>query len=366
MRKRPVIFERFPNLEGAIPWISLGEFPTPIPKLEKLGAAIGLSQLYCKRDDLSHPEYGGNKIRKLEFLLADAVRLKRKSVFTIGAWGSNHILATTILSRKLGLQPIAIMVPQCGQEYARNNLLANFTLSCELNYAAGTLSAGCKIIEVYLRHWRQGSRPYFIWAGGSTPLGTLGYVNAGLEIADQVKEGLLPEPDYIFCAVGSCGTFAGLVIGMKLAGLKTRIFGVRVYDKIGANTYQAFRLAGKALRLLRKADPTVPVLRLSRSDFPVLHDYAGPGYAVSTVAGKDAVQMGKDLEGLQLDTTYTGKSLAGLIDLARKDGLNNKVVVFLNSFNSRDLAKLAPAFRPYRELPEQFRACFEGKDGRSE
>lgn len=361
MRIQPVIFERYPGLAGKIPWLSLGEFPTPIQKLEKLGAELGLDQLYCKRDDLSHPEYGGNKVRKLEFLLAEAKLLNRKSVLTIGAWGSNHILATTVLAKKLGIQPIAVMIPQCGQEYARKNLLANFTLGCELHFARGTLFAGWKITQVYLRHWRRGHRPYFIWAGGSSRLGALGYVNAGLEIAQQVKENLLPEPDYVFCAVGSCGTLAGLALGLKLAGLKTRVIGIRVYHKTVANSSQSLRLGRKAISLIRKFEPAIPNLTLSLSDFPVQHNYAGTGYAVCSQAGLEAVRMAKDLEGLELETTYTGKSLSGLIDLARKGGLNNKVVIFLNSFNSRPLEKLAPAFPAWQELPEEFHHCFEEK-----
>ncbi len=366
MALKPVIFERFPSLQGKIPWVQLGEFPTPVPRLERLGKEIGLAQLYCKRDDLSHPEYGGNKIRKLEFLLADALRQNRKVVLTLGAWGSNHALATTVLSNKLGLKPACVMVPQCGQEYARNNLLANFALGCELAYAGNNLAAAYQIISVYLRHWLSGARPYFIWAGGSNALGVLGYVNAGLELAQQVKAGLLPEPDHVFCAVGSCGTLAGLVLGMKMAGLKTKVIGVRVYDKIGANSYMASRLARSALKLLRENDPSVPDLKLPASEFTVLHDYAGPAYAAPTDSGKEAVRLARDLEGLKLDTTYTGKGLSAIIDLARKGKLENRTVVFLNSFNSRPLEKLVPQKPAPSELPEKFRQCFDqvAKEGK--
>ena len=338
----------------------MGDFPTPVQKLDKLGAKIGTA-LYCKRDDLSRPDYGGNKIRKLEFLLADAARLSRKSVLTIGGWGSNHILATTVLSRKLSIKPIAVMIPQCAQEYARKNLLLNFALGCELNFAKSSGAAVFKTAMVYLGHWLAHERPYFIWAGGSSPLGTLGYVDAGLEIAGQVRQGVMPEPDYMFVAVGSCGTFSGLCLGMKLAGLKTRVVGVRVYDKVFANSRMAQRLARKALMLLRKYDSSVPDLDLPRSDFSVLHEYAGSRYAAATRAGAEAIALARELEGLRLDSTYTGKTLSAIIALAGKSELNNKVVLFLDSYNSRPLEKLAASCPEWRQLPEEFHHCFEDK-----
>ena len=336
----------------------MGDFPTPVQKLERLGAKIG-NTVYCKRDDLSHPDYGGNKIRKLEFLLGDAERLGRKSVFTLGAWGSNHILATTVMSSKLGIKTVCVMVPQSCQEYARKNLLANFALGCEIHSASGTGSAALKTIQVYGAKWLRGSRPYFIWAGGSSPIGCLGYVDAALEIAGQVKQGDLPEPDYMFCAVGSNGTCAGLGLGMKLAKLKTKVVGIQVFDKITANSYMTCRVARQALALLRKNDPSVPDPGLSRSDFTVLPDYFGGAYAHPTDAGIEAVRMAKELEDIKLDTTYTGKSLAGLIDLGRKGQLKDKVAVFLDSYNSRPLDKLVPVWPSWKDLPSEFHHCFE-------
>lgn len=358
MSGKPKLFEKFPGLEGKIPWLALGDFPTPVQKLPQLGAEIGLPDLYCKCDDLTHPEYGGNKIRKLEFLLADVKQKGRKSELTLGGWGSNHVLATTLLSKKVGIKPLAVMIPQCAQEYARKNLLVIFALGCELNFAGSSAAVPTKIISVYLRHWLAGERPYFIWAGGSSPIGALGYVNAGLEISGQVKDGTLPEPDYIFCAVGSAGTFAGLVLGMKLAGLKTKVLGVRVFDKPFANSYTSCRLGRKTLALIRKFDPTVPDFKLERADFTVLHDYAGTKYARFTKAGMEAVSLAQEKESLKLDGTYTGKTLSAIIDWSRKGKLQNKTVLFLNSYNSRPLEKLAPVLPDWRDLPEQFHHCF--------
>lgn len=361
MRDKPYLFEKFPGLENKIPWLKLGDFPTPVVRLERLGQTLKISGLYCKRDDLSHPEYGGNKIRKLEFLLADARRFSRQSVLTLGAWGSNHVLATTVMAGRLGIKPLAVLIPQPAQEYARQNLLTNYALGCELNYAPGTLSLPLQLARVYFRHWLKGERPYLIWAGGSSPLGTLGYVEAGLEIAGQIEQGVMPEPDYIFCAVGSSGTFVGLVLGLKLAGRKTRVLGVRVFDKSMANSFIALRLARACLKLLRKHDPSIPALNLTATDFPVLHDYAGSRYAVFTKAGMEALRLAKDLEGLKLDGTYTGKTFSAIIRMSVRGELQDKVVLFLNSYNSRPIDKLVKTYPDWKELPAEFHHCFMEK-----
>ena len=354
----PLIFNFFPESQGKISWISLGEFPTPIQKLEKLGARLGLNQLYCKRDDLTHSQYGGNKVRKLEFLLAEAKKLNKKFLLTLGAWGSNHILATTFFGKQLGLKTIAIMVPQPAQEYARKNILITYALGCELNYAKINLAVPAKIIKIYLNGLFKREPPYFIWAGGSNPLGTLGYVNAGLEIGEQVKKGILPEPDYIFCAVGSCGTFTGLVLGIKRAGLKSKVLGVRVYEKWASNAKSAYRLGKRALALLKARGAKLSDLKISLSDFLVLHQYAGKGYAHFTKVGVEAMKMAYELEGIKLEGTYTGKALSALIDLAGKNELKNKVALFINSYNSNPIEKIAPVLPDWRELPKEFHHCF--------
>jgi len=353
----PLIFKLFPACQKKLSWISLGQFPTPIQKLEKLGIRLGLNQLYCKRDDLSHHLYGGNKVRKLEFLLAEAKRLKKKSLLTLGAWGSNHILATTFFGKQLGLKTIAIMVPQPAQEYARKNVLIDYALGCELNYAKTNLAVPGKIIKIYLNRLFKREIPYFIWAGGSNPLGTLGYVNAGLEIAEQVKQGTLPEPDYIFCAVGSCGTFTGLVLGIMLAGLKSKLLGVRVYEKWVANAKSAYQLGKRALALL-KANGAKLSMKLSSADFTILHQYAGKGYAHFTKAGVEAMKMADELEGIKLEGTYTAKALSALLDLAGKNELKNKKALFINSYNSNPIEKIAPVLPDYRELPKELHHCF--------
>ncbi len=356
----PELFRKYPKLK-AIPWVSLGRFPTPVEPMAKLGEHLAIKRLWIKRDDLSGARYGGNKIRKLEFLLADAKAQGRDAVLTLGAAGSNHCLATAVYAQELGLKSIAVFVPQPVQEYVRSNLLCDYNLSLDMHYLENPLRVPDKIMRLQLSHKspETGARPYLIWAGGSSPTGTLGYVNAGLEIARQVSEGQLPEPDYVFTPVGSCGTFAGLILGLKLGALRTRAVGVRVYDKAGANPYLVSYLARACLRLLRRYDPSVPDLRIRRRDFVFLDEFFGKGYASFTRAGLEAVTKAREFEGLKLDGTYTGKALAGLIAFALRQGLQDKTLLFVNTYNSRDLAPLMGENRDFQRLPLSLQPYFE-------
>jgi 1-aminocyclopropane-1-carboxylate deaminase/D-cysteine desulfhydrase-like pyridoxal-dependent ACC family enzyme len=357
------IFQRFPALDGKLPWIPLGEFPTRVEPLKVLGQKLGLSQLWIKREDLSSTDYGGNKVRKLEFLLADARARGRDAVLTLGAAGSNHVLATTVHARSLSLKSLAVMIPQPVQEYARNNLLSNFNLGCEIHYVQRELAVPWAVIKTYFSHWvkKQNHRPYFIWAGGSSPLGTLGYVNCGLEIADQVRKGELPDPDYIFCAVGSCGTFAGLWLGCKLAGLKAQVVGVRVYEYLGANEYMAAHLARSALGLIRGHDRSIPAVKINHGQFHILHQYCGGGYAHFTRRGVEAIRLAFELENIKLEGTYTGKAFAGLMGFAKESELGDEVLLFINTYNSSDLSRFVNINPDYRRLPESLHHYFEKK-----
>lgn len=356
----PLLVQQYPGLK-MLPWVSLGQFPTPVEPMNKLGEYLGFKRLWVKRDDLSGARYGGNKVRKLEFLLADAQAQGRDAVLTVGAAGSNHVLATTVYAKQLGLQSFAVFVPQPVQEYARRNLLCDLNLGLEMHYLTNQLLAPWRMLRVWLSHRSPETiaRPYLIWAGGSSPTGALGYLNAGLEIAGQVSQGLMPEPDFVFTPVGSCGTFAGLVLGLKLAALRTRAVGVRVYDKLGANPYMVAYQARACVRRLRRYDPSFPDIRVTRGDFEFLDDFFGRGYAHFTKLGMEAVNMAKEFEGLKLDGTYTGKALAGLIAFARRENLADKALLFVNTYNSRDLKPLMPENADYKQLPAELHRYFE-------
>ena len=355
------LFEHYPLLGDRLPYVSLGEFPTPVEKLERLGGEIGLANLYIKRDDLTGRVYGGNKVRKLEFLLGRALRTGVKEVLTFGFAGSNHALATAIYAQQLGLRSISMLMPQPNAHYVRRNLLMSHHHGAELHqyWNMSLLIVGTPY--QLLRHkLKYGSFPQTIPAGGSSPLGVTGFVNAALELKKQVIEGKIPEPDIIYIPLGTMGTAVGLILGLRAASLKSRVICVRVVDEKFASERKMINLFHKSNSFLRSLDPSFPNIEFSQQDTDIRHGFLGQGYAHFTGEGMEAVtSMGKS-EGIKLEGTYTGKAFAALIDDVKKRDLRDKVVLFWNTHNSRDFSD-SIASVDYRQLPRCFHRYFEGE-----
>ncbi len=184
------LFKSHPLLQENLPYVSLGEFPTPIEKLEGLGQAIDASNLYAKREDLSGKLSGGNKVRALEFLLGDALQANNKQVMALGFPASCQALAQAIYARQLGIKSLAILFPQVDSEQGRRHLLMYQSIGADV-HALG-VPAFLRLVKYRLQH---GRFPKFLEA--SSPLGMVGYVNAGFELKDQIERGLLPEPDLV-------------------------------------------------------------------------------------------------------------------------------------------------------------------------
>lgn len=355
----PILFEKFPGLRGRLPWVSLGEFPTPLEPMEKLGEAIGAGSIYVKRDDLSATNYGGNKVRKLEFSLAEAIAKGRKTIITAGAVGSNHVLATTIHARTLGLDTVGIFGPQPVQENLRTNILCNRHNGCRIEYVENMGQLPMHAARVYHREWREGNRPYLLYIGGSNTAGIIGYVEGGLEIARQVGQGMMPEPEYVFVPVGSSGTFAGMILGLKLAGLGSTVVGVRVADKEVTNERVAAFMANRANKRLRRLDPSVPLVKTKPSEVFMLHDYFGKEYGRYTAKGVEAMELLYGTEGLKLEGTYSGKALAGFIDFMGPRSRKDTPVLFLDTYNSIPVDPLLEACPGPEILPEELRSYFD-------
>jgi D-cysteine desulfhydrase len=331
---------RLPGLRP-LPWLALGRFPTPVERLAGLGGELGVD-LWVKRDDLAAPGYGGNKVRKLEPLLAAARERGARRVFTAGGLGSNHVVATAVHARAAGLACEALVVPQPVTPLVRANLRAALALGVRLIATPGWARAPRALLAAAARLGRD---VYVIGPGGSSPLGTLGYVAAALELEAQVAAGACPAPAAIFVALGSGGTAAGLLGGLAQTALATRVVAVRVVSPAFAGHAQTVLLARRTLRLLRRlgaAPRPVDSARLA-----VVTDQVGPGYGAPTEAGREAVRRAA-AAGITLETTYTGKTFAAL--LARAPALAGPVL-FWDTFSSADLAALgAPAGPPPREL----------------
>ncbi len=353
------LFAAYPGLQAALTRAPLGSWPTPVEALPGLGEAIGVGALFVKRDDVSAEPYGGNKVRKLELLLGDALERGARSVITFGAAGSNHALATAIYGTALGLDVTSILTPQPNASYVRRNLLAHLGVGGAVRMHADRDSAvrDAATLRASLRS-RDGAEPYVIPFGGTTPMSTAGFVSAGVELAGQIERGELPEPDVLYVALGSMGTAAGIALGLALAGVRTTVRAVGVVPPTLANRDALGSLLAATAGVLHSADPTVPADLADQVRIDVVEGFLGEEYARFTEAGMEAVRMAARLEDLHLEGTYTGKTMSALVAEARAGALRDATVLFWDTYNSRETSALT-AGADYRDLPAEARAYFE-------
>ena len=351
------IFERFPDLREALPHVALGVLPTPVQHAEKIAERLGVGGLYIKRDDLSGEAYGGNKVRKLEFLLGDALRVGAREVLTFGAAGSNHALATAVYARQLGLEVHSYLLPQPNARYVGCNLLAAAGVGAHLHFFEdrehAQAAAWAHATRMQMEH---GEDPYVIPFGGTTPMSAAGDADAGLELAWQIEAGELPVPDVVYVAFGSMGTAAGVALGLALAGIDTEVRAVRVVPSLLSPVSQWQQLLTDALALLATGGAVLPDDALDR--VRIVDGYLGEGYAKFTPEGVEAIEMVRDLAGVTLEGTYTGKTFAALVAEARAGALAGKNVLFWNTYNSRDLGPLSAGV-DYHELEPGLHSFFE-------
>ncbi|MBX3180279.1 MAG: pyridoxal-phosphate dependent enzyme [Candidatus Hydrogenedentes bacterium] len=355
-----VLFDSFPKLRETLPHVALAALPTPVRAWPELAAEAGCAALYVKCDDLTGPEYGGNKVRKLEFLLGAARARGAQTVLTFGAAGSNHALATAIYARRLGFGAISMLAPQPYTSAIPRNLLRGHAAGADLRLYLGRAAVARGTVEEVVRAVREGTpRPYIIPAGGSSPLGTVGFVNAGLELAEQVRAGELPEPAALYVASGTMGTCAGLLIGLMVAGLKTEVHAVRVTAPPFTSPERARMLFARTVGLLRRADPGFPNLEFPEAQFRLREGFLGAGYARATDAAREAVARVRAREGVTLEATYTGKALACLLDDAPAGRLRGGPALFWNTYNSRPIGPEVKSV-DHHQLPAAFHRYFGG------
>jgi 1-aminocyclopropane-1-carboxylate deaminase/D-cysteine desulfhydrase-like pyridoxal-dependent ACC family enzyme len=306
---RNPLFRGLPNLDGRLPWVELGSWPTPLTRVESPDGWEG--ELWMKRDDLSSPLYGGNKVRKLEYLIADARAGGAGRLITTGVVGSHHCLATAVHGRRLGLPTSLVVFPQPMTPHAEEMARLNRAWADEVRTCR--TFATQPFVEAALRWRRRKERPYVIPGGGSSALGSLGYVGAALELAEQVRRGEMPRPGTIAVAAGTLGTVAGLAIGAALTGVTDRILAVRIVPSTIANAWTLARLVEGALRLLADAGAAVPDARAVVDRVELLGDYYGAGYGHPTDSGARSTEWFA-ARGATLDPTYTAKTAAAVLD----------------------------------------------------
>ncbi len=310
--------------------LTLGSYPTPVRRLAISGEQ---GELWLKDDGLTSPLYGGNKVRKLEFILADALARGARQVVTFGAAGSHHVYATARYASALGLTVRAVLFPQ-PQSFAVTQMLhATLTSGAECT-PSYELPRGIMSLL--------GRKSYLIPPGGSSPLGALGYVQAGLELGRQVQEGELPEPDEVVVAVGSGGTAAGLAVGLAQAGLRTRV--------VVAPVMRPHRIAPTLVRGLAHLTKGG-----WRGRYPLVVDatHTGTGYGWPSASAQQAVELGRK-NGLKLDPTYTEKAFATAVSRlapAHDPSHVRERVLYWHTLSSSPAQSPGPDFT----LPTRFR-----------
>jgi D-cysteine desulfhydrase len=354
MNEKIPLFEKYPNLMQ-IPRITLVQGPTPVQRMKEAEKELNAGQIWVKRDDLCNPKYGGNKPRKYEFVLADALQKKKKCIVTIGGIGSNHTLANSLYAKDIGLESEIYLFDQPLTSHVRQNLLCDFLFGAKMHYTKSYVKTGLAVIWKLLTD----RRSYLVMPGASIPVGTIGFVNAALELAEQIKNGELPEPDILFVAVGSTGTCAGLTLGLELARLKTKVIGIGVSMKIVTSRDQVLSLAKKTWKYLQRFDKNLPDVRNKLSArLEVTHNFFGGEYGRATFEGIEAIKLAQR-DGIKLDVTYTGKTFSGLMSYCREDSYaKNQVILFWNTLNSVDLTNQFCNI-DYHKLPPNFHQFFD-------
>ena len=311
------------------PRIDLCHVPTPLEFMPRLTQHLGGPQIWIKRDDCTGMALGGNKARKLEFLLGEALQQGADHVVTLGALQSNHVRQTAAAAARLGLACTVILEhrhPNPDYAYLHNgNMLLDGLLGAEIvNCPGGTdMPAALRQVGDQLRakgHW-----PYLIPSGGSNPLGTLGYVKAAQELLLQAQEKKF-APDHVVVASGSAGTQAGLVVGLAAQASTASVQGFAVSQAEHLQHQRVAALAAATARFIGHTDELPPqAVRVNA-------DYLGEGYSIPSAAMVDAVQQVARLEGILLDPVYTGKAMAGLMDWARTGRFRrDENVVFIHT-----------------------------------
>jgi D-cysteine desulfhydrase len=301
--------------------LTLGRYPTPVERLDALCNAT--TELWVKRDDLTNPAYGGNKVRKLDWLLSDARARRARRIVTAGAAGSHHVLATTYFGRENGFDVEAVLVPQPRPQVLRAAIGLGL-------HAVPVGSWSGAALAVAQRMAARGTDTYVIPVGGSNRIGAMGYVAAARELAAQVRAGEMPEPDVCVVALGSGGTAGGLAAGLAAEGMSTRVVGVCVSKP----PWALYRLA-LLLAWASAPKPARPHLRLA-----IDARFLGRGYGHSTPEGDEATHIAREA-GLTLDPTYTAKAFASALWHVR--ARRGHVVLFWQTLSSASIEPLLGA-----------------------
>lgn len=327
---------------SAFPRIRLGHFPTPLEFMPRLSKALGGPEIWIKRDDCTGLSTGGNKTRKLEYLMGEALARKADIVITQGATQSNHARQTAAAAARLGLACHIVLEDRTGSkdpDYRNNgNVLLDHLHGATVEHRPGGGDFNAELEKIAETMRAAGKTPYVIPGGGSNTVGALGYVNCALELVGQLNE-LGLKCDHLLHGTGSAGTQAGLVAGLRVLNSPIKVLGIGVRVPKEPQEANVFKLAAATAEKIGVAGA------VRREDVVANCDYVGDGYGIPASGTIDAIRMLAELEGILLDPVYSGKGMAGLIDLVRKGHFKpTDRLIFLHTGGSAALFGYAGSF----------------------
>lgn len=347
----------FPVLASRLHRESLAQLPTPVERLhiQLGGRSIPIT---VKHDDQTASLYGGNKVRKLEYALRPALDKHCSQVVTFGTAGSNHALATALFARQLGLGCTCFLAHQAVTPYAARTINKHIENGTHIIQYGGNYARRIQTLRENL----SGTSSWVVPFGGSSWLGTVGFVDAGLELAEQARQGLLSAPDHLYVATGTMGTAAGLALGLALGGSHCEVQAVRVSEDFITSEKALHRLIRKTASMLQRLDSSIPADIADRVNIRLRHEFFGDGYAVSNQATDQAVQLAHEQLQLTLETTYTGKAMTALLHDLQDSKFTGGHCLFWNTYNSRTVD--VPADHPLdaSAIPESFLRYFAAAD----
>ena len=347
------ILERFPTLGEQLPRMRLASLPTPVREVA-VETDSGKRKLSVKCDDQTGVIYGGNKVRKLEYIFPRARDKKCERLATFGAVGSNSALATALYARQAGFDCTCFLMHQTKTAQIPATLNMHIQNGTELVRYGGAYKNRVQTLRDHL--W--GRKAWVIPMGGSSWRGTVGFVAAGLELAAQIAAGEISKPDRIYVGTGTMGTAIGIALGLVIAELDTEVHAVRASDVAITNEHLMQKLTDKTVLMMRRLDDSVPADLASRTNIRLRNSYFGGGYAHTTPEAEAAITFAQEQLKIRLESTYTGKALAALLADLQEPGAESLNILFWNTYYAMPVT--VPTDHPLdaTALPEEFLRYF--------
>jgi D-cysteine desulfhydrase len=344
-----------PLLGKRLPRLAIASLPTPI-SAHTLSLPRGDYDVYVKHDDLTSALYGGNKVRKLEYLLQRALDRGAKRVATFGAVGSNHALATAMHARAQGLGCTCFL----SHQRATPKISSVLNMHRKLGTEVIRWGSSVDVPELYRKHLQE-RQIWVIPLGGTCWLGSVGFVVAGLELAQQIQSGAVVTPDRIYIAAGTTGSAAGLALGLSAGGVDTTVHAIQVADNPFGSEQKMRKLIDKTLFILNRIDPTF-VARDVHDRIVWRDEFLAGGYAKVNEVTTAAVAVARKQLGVTLETTYTGKAMAAMHHDLQAPGYRGGPCLFWNTYNSSELEVDTESPASPGNIPAEFERYFDEKN----